>query len=291
MPQFYLRRFCDASGRLWAWERDGDRMFVTTPGSVAAENAFYYLDAVAELGHDPLTMEKQFADLEGQVACITSQWLDWIRVAKPGDPIPIPEPNRDLVALFLSLQFLRTADARDILARLASASTEGSLGKAEQRSLHIEALWDDELVSGFTSRIRSAEWIFARNMTEVPFVTSDNPVAFRSADNSMWVKVGVLGPGTYAVYPLAPDVVMYCHPREGPWSKVAAFSGVSPVSLTADMVDSENMGQVFMAYRLVMSPTNDFAAAREFARTIGTDTYAEQWRNRNPPKPGSAADD
>ena len=35
VPQFYLRRFLDASGRLWAWDRDKDRVFQTTPKSMA----------------------------------------------------------------------------------------------------------------------------------------------------------------------------------------------------------------------------------------------------------------
>jgi hypothetical protein len=89
VPQFYLRRFCDASNRLWAWDRDRDRVFLTSPGSVAAERSFYYLDLLAEYGHDPLTMERQFASLEHEVACITSQWIEWIRDGSLGMRIPL----------------------------------------------------------------------------------------------------------------------------------------------------------------------------------------------------------
>jgi hypothetical protein len=133
VPQFYLRRFCDASNRLWIWDRDRDRVFTTNPRSVAAERSFYYLDFLADEGHDPLTMERQFASLEHEVACITDQWIEWIRAGHLGMQIPIPDQNRALVSLFIALQFLRTADSRDILARFASTVGYGATDERERR--------------------------------------------------------------------------------------------------------------------------------------------------------------
>ena len=197
---------------------------------------------------------------------------------------PIPDVNRDLVSLFLSLQFLRTADTRDVLSRLGSSLGESILDRPQRRLLHVEALWDDKLVADFSDRIRSSIWMFGRNGTDTPFVTSDNPVAFRTADNAQWLKVGMLGGGTYVVYPLAPDSIMYCYPREDPWLKLTTFDTcVSPVTFTPAMVHSENSGQVFMASRFVISQTDDFSDAREFARTIGTDVYAKHWRAEDQP--------
>jgi len=42
VPQFYLRRFTDASGQLSLWDRDRDRVFRTRPNGVAAEINFYW---------------------------------------------------------------------------------------------------------------------------------------------------------------------------------------------------------------------------------------------------------
>jgi hypothetical protein len=153
VPQFYLRRFCDTSNHLWAWDRDRDRVFVTSPGSVAAEQSFYYANTLAEHGHDPLTMERQFASLEYEVACV---WIEWIRNGSLGMHIPIPNPDRTLVSLFIALQFLRTADARDILRRFAASVGYKATSKHEQRALHIDALWNDGLIDGFRSRVESA---------------------------------------------------------------------------------------------------------------------------------------
>ena len=281
VPQFHLRRFRDDSGRLWVWDRDRDRVFESGPAALAAESSFYFLDAFAKEGHDPLEMERQFSTLEYDVARITDQWIEWTREGELGMEIPIPEPNREIVALFIGLQFLRTADTRDILGGLASQSSGEKPSAAELRRLHTELLWDEEMVNGFKEYIRSAIWVIGRNDTERPLLTSDNPVAFRTSDNSMWLKAGVLGSDTYVVYPIAPDVIVYCYPRVEPWEKLAALDAhVSPVTFTPEMVQSENGAQVFMASRFVISPRSDFSEEREFAKTIGTDAYAEYWEQQ-----------
>lgn len=148
------------------------------------------------------------------------------------------------------------------------------LSSEDRTNLHAEFLWNLGTVERIANHINEAIWIFVRNTTSTPFMTSDNPVAFRTKDNAMWLKVGFLAEGTYAVYPLAPDIVMFCHERRF-WKKIEAWDcRLSPVSLSDEMVESENSGQVFMAKRFVISSANDFEFAREFAKTVGTDTYA-----------------
>ena len=282
VPQFYLRRFVDASGQLWLWDRDRDRVFLTSPSGVAAENNFYWHEELAALGHDPLGMEKQFSQLEGEVAAITAQWLDWLREMKPAEKIEVPEVNRELVALYTALQFLRTADARDILSAFAEQKVYGKpVSQAEKRLLHLDMLWKESTFKALAECIKNATWLFGRNATAIPFITSDNPVAFRTGDNAMWLKVGMYSDGVYSVFPLAPDIVMYCHPKEPPWDKLGRFDCcLSPVTFTEEMVESENTGQVFMASRFVISMQDNFDREREFAKTIGTDLYEPYWRPR-----------
>jgi hypothetical protein len=86
------------------------------------------------------------------------------------------------------------------------------------------------------------------------------------------------------VYLLAPDIVLYCYPAQDPWLEVASLDAtVSPGIFTRDLAASENSGQVFMASRFVFSRDNDFADARVFAATIGTDVYARTggWTRRS----------
>ena len=276
VPRFHLRRFADPSGRLWAWDRQRDRVFRTSPGAIAAENQFYRLTQYEEWGHDGATMENQLADLEGEAALITGQWLDWLREMAPLQTVPIPTQNREIVAAHLALQYMRTADTRDILAGLAELAGEGPLTPDECRRFHTEMIWNEEVVTPLVERFEDAIWMFGLNESATPFVTSDNPIAFRSADNRKWLRSGITSLGTYAVYPLAPDIIMYCHPRDAPWAGKLDRWGdcLSPVEFDDEMVQGENSGQVFMATRFVISSRNDFAREREFAATIGTDIHA-----------------
>jgi hypothetical protein len=214
---------------------------------------------------------------------------------------------------FISLQFFRTADTKDIicaidscassggfsdedrrhlqamclwdseLARPAGRRTEDSTQKARSRAklsdrdktrIHTRYLWDLEFIRTVARRIEESIWIFGRNLSECPFFTSDNPVAFKTGDNRKWLKAGFLTEGTYVVFPLSPQIVMYCKERKF-WHSLARFdNSLSPVDFTVSMVEHENAGQVFMAGKFVISTVHDFKFAREFAQTIGTDQYA-----------------
>jgi hypothetical protein len=84
VPTFHLKRFAADDGRLCVWDKTNDRTFATRPKAIAVERDFYRLHEFEGQGHDPLTMEKQLAALEGQVSLITEQWLAWIDRASPG---------------------------------------------------------------------------------------------------------------------------------------------------------------------------------------------------------------
>jgi len=313
VPQFYFRRFANTEGRLWVWDKTTDKSFQTGTKSVAAQSDFYKLDEFAALGYDPLTMEKQFAGIETEFSLITNQWLNWLMELTPREKIQIPTVNRQIVSTYIALQFLRTADAKDIICAfedcalrnalsgedrkylqamylmdvglaepvakkdqdsLAKPPARDSLSDNEKTRIHTEYLWDQDFIGAVAKRIEDSIWIFGRNLSEYPFFTSDNPVAFKTGDNRKWIKAGFLTEGTYVVFPLSPQIVMYCKERSF-WHKVAVFdNALSPVDFSVGLVEHENAGQVFMASRFVVSSVNDFAFAREFSKTIGTDQYA-----------------
>jgi hypothetical protein len=277
VPQFYLRRFTDDNGKLWVWDRVLGRSFIAKPGTIAAESQFYFHDGLHSAGHDPLTMERQFSALEHHAAVVTDHWLAQVRASAPGDPLEIPDDDRDTMGIFLALQALRTADTRDLLTQFAMRADPSEATHGYARELHLDLLWDEVLVDNLALRIASSTWVLAQNPSAIPLVTSDNPVTFRTNDNRMWVRGALFSEGTYMAYPLAPDVIMFAYPDGGEWQGggVSKFNNtVSPVVLTSEMALSENTAHVFMASRHVVSTVQDFAWAREFAATIGTDTFA-----------------
>lgn len=276
VPRFYLDRFADPEGRLWAWDKTRDVSFPTRSSRVAAETHFYRLDDLADAGHDPLTLEKQLADNEGEVSKITGQWLDWLGDIRPGEKIQLPQINREIVSLFLCLQYLRTLDAREIL---AAANPEPRLSLVEQRHLHARLLWDEPTFRSITDHFYESAWIFGRNESCTPFITSDNPITFRSPDHRQWLRLAVQAAGVYAAYPLSPAFILFCHDRKH-WKALERFDcSMSPVVFTDEMVESENTGQVFMATRFLFSNTNRFEQARDFADAIKTNRYAPKNTN------------
>ena len=183
--------------------------------------------------------------------------------------------NRGIVAQFLAIQFLRTLDTREILSALVAHERGVPLTPKEERELHTEFMWNLDQIELLARQFRRSVWVFARNDTATPFITSDNPMAFRTGDNRQWLRAGILSRGTYLVYPMSPQVVLFCHPRHGKFRALGKFAdAVSPVVFTEEMVESENTGQVFMASRFLISCRAQFDTERAFASTIGTDIYA-----------------
>jgi len=150
------------------------------------------------------------------------------------------------------------------------------LSNRDETGIHTRWLWNLEMIHSIAERIEKSIWIFGRNLTGFPFITSDNPVAFHEGNTHRWVKIGFLARGAYPVFPLSPEIVMYCYDRNDPKYRALRKFGdaLSPVEFNVPLVRHDNAGQVFNAGRFVISPINDFKFAREFAQTIGTDRYA-----------------
>jgi len=220
-------------------------------------------------------MEKQLSQMEQEAQLITDQWLDWLREANPLDSVPMPGINREIISRFIAVQHLRTQDTRSVLALYAAEHFGEAQTPEEIGRIHRDLLWDTRFIERFSEHLCGCVWIFARTTSSTSFQSSDHPVCFKSGDNTMWLKVGFLDSDAYAVYPMSPDIILYCHPRVGPFERLAHLDAcLSPVGMDANLVEADNLGQVFFSSRLVISRSNDFDAAREFLPTIGTDTYA-----------------
>jgi len=277
VPIFYLMRFVDDTKRFWVFDKKTKRTFQTNPYSVASETHFYRVPELIGTKQDPIFLERQFSDVEAVVAQITEQWLVFLENIKPMDKLNISDETRKQISFYISLQFLRTAEQRDILSLFAEEYGDYKAGVSpeEKINLHATLLCKGGQVDDIASRVYDSIWIFARNTTATPFFTSDNPVCFKTSDNKMWLKAkGILSIGTYAVFPLSPSIVLYCKERSY-WRKLEGFDcSLSPVEFTSEMVEHENSGQIFMASRFVISPINDFDFARDFLDSIGTDKYS-----------------
>ena len=274
VPRFYLERFTNNDGCLWVFDKKLDRRFCSSPKSLAAETKFYYISELAGTKYTPLFVEKQFSALESSIAQITGDWLNRLNQCKNGDQLEIPAFERSQMALFIALQYLRTAESRNLLKLFAEHN--GAVSENELKNIHARLICDSKSVRDISKRIKQSVWIFGKNNTRRPFFTSDNPVTFMKSgneDRKMWLKLpGILSPGTCVALPLSPTIILYCE-RKSLTKKLKQFNNcLSPVEFTDGMVDHENSGQVFMSSRFIFAPTNDFGDAETFWKKIQNET-------------------
>lgn len=277
VPRFYLRYFCDSSDRLWVWDKMSRKVYQTSPNGVAAQTHFYRVPEFIGSEVDPLFLEKGLSALEGDAAAILDQCVEQLASSAAFERIEMSDDDRWTLSSFLAVQFLRTAEQRDILSLFVeqSGSYKDVISDDEKINLHAQMLCSGGLVESIGDRIFESIWIYARNQTGTPLWTSDNPVAFKTGDNRRWLKgPGILSSGSYVVFPLTPEYVLYCkEPKH--WSAIQKLdSTLSPVALTDEMVQHENSGQIFMATRHVIASVEEFSWADEFVTSIGTDLYA-----------------
>lgn len=277
VPRFYLKNFADEKEQFWVWNKDNKTSFKGSPYGVAAENYFYRVPEFIGSETDPLFLEYDLANLEKKAAGILNRWIDNLEKLEPMQKLYMNDEERYIISYFITIQFFRTADQRDILAIFAETKGgyESELSPEERANLHAYFLATSDLIMEMTSRVKNSIWLFAKNDTETPFWTSDNPVCFKTGDNRMWLKgPGIMSEGTYVVFPLTPRYILYCKEPIF-WAKISiANNALSPVEFSTEMVEHENAGQVFSCKRFVISTKNEFSFAEEFVVTIGTDIYA-----------------
>lgn len=277
VPRFYLKFFCDQSARFWVWDKNSGKVFRTVPNKVAAGTHFYRVPQFIGTEVDPLFLEKDLASLEAKASAILQTCAALLNTMKPLQYLQMDDEERWVLSSFIAVQFLRTAEQRDILALFAlrNGFYKDGLSQEEKVNLHAQMLCSGGLVEEIAQRVFDSIWIYARNQTSTPFWTSDNPVAFKTGDNRMWLKGrGIFSSGSYVVFPITPSYILYCKEPQY-WSALHKLDTcLSPVDLTDEMVQHENAGQVFMATRHVLSISNEFSWADEFVKSIGTDMYA-----------------
>lgn len=268
VPQFYLERFADDGGRFWVFDKRNEQTFQTKPKAIAAETNFYKSSLLENTSH-ALFIENALSSIEAAAAAITEKWLVRLPRMRPKERLRISEAHRIDFSLFIAVQWLRTVGTRDILTHLLNEN--GQYGKGEMATVHQSFLiLEDLMLKKFAEKIHNAIWMFGRNATGVPFVTSDNPVTVHSP-NHMWLRWGVPEtPGVCITLPLSDSMIFFAYERSY-WSKFMseADSTVSPIAFTYELVNHENNGQVCNAARFVISPKNDF----DFARGLLAEGY------------------
>lgn len=262
VPQFYLRRFLGKSKKIWVYDKETDRIFATSPRNLAAEHGLYTLQNFVD---DPLYLEKSFSGLEEEASTITDSW---IRQLATDDKVMIGSDDREAMSLYLALQLLRTTEARTLMLQGLFDSSEVHPTADELQMLHLRLLWNDGLVEETKKTLSNFLWMFAKSISNKPFWTSDDPVRVRSLTEKnclTWAQINQ--ESAYLAWPITPKWILFCYDRScfRNLDRIERFENhVSPVPMTAALIDAENIPQVGHAHRFVFSDSPDFFRAKEF---------------------------
>jgi hypothetical protein len=230
VPQFYLRYWCDLSGKLWAYPLSGQAPWRANPKSVAAETYLYKPGPFQE-GDDPAdeNTESWFSSWEGLFA---ARWPSVFDHA--GDAL-----TRRNLARFIGTMFARHPDQRDAVLAMNQQSLLDAADVPDGDAVEYVNPWTEQRLAVDASSIRKqartdpvsvrTDFIrLLRTMSEVvadslynrrwgilvsatkSFVTSDRPVGLERG-STMKPTFGFATPGTVAWFPVSPDRMLLVH--------------------------------------------------------------------------------
>jgi hypothetical protein len=274
VPQCYLRNFADSSGRLFAYDKKSDHIFVTKVRDAAQEAFFYDFPPEAFPGNeiDVQVVEKFLSRLE---ADYSPRLADLIASAENGS---FSHEQVSEFAPYVVLQWMRTRTYRDAAYELMSKVHQDlvdtlvganfpeekgkvriTMEKENMAVLHAQKLLDGPSIAKMACVLESHFWVIGINHTSRPFYTSDHPVVRRAniAGDGM---VGADKPGVEFAFPLSSSHILIILERShfASWRKYDTHS----VVLTAEQVADYNRLQVMRSAQRLYCRTKDFELAK-----------------------------
>ena len=225
VPKAYLKFFCDEAGKIRMYLKDDpDKVIHQAPDNVGFHK-YYYSQPLPEGGMDHNTLEDVFSDIEAKWPPIVERLLQCENVN---------DSLMDIFA-FIALQRVRVPAARDaaekMLAELVKVTARrlDAMGKFPPKPKGFEDILDrvevtidpHQSIHAMGHMLQGIEQVFDQiglsaihNLTDIPFLTSDNPVIwFDPSIPESNMQPYVLQPGGPMVllFPVAPNLMIFGH--------------------------------------------------------------------------------
>src|ERR1700677_555320 len=215
VPQFYLRGFTNARGKLFCYDKATGRSFSTTTEDAAQERDFYEVSPAVFPSIPFNFMEKLLSDMESKWKPVHDELIRCADAGRISNELTIG------YAPFLAIQWLRTKTNRDATSQIAQRSMQSiadelveynfpgekkpkvTLGDDGIVALHVEELLDRPKIDRMAKDLERHIWVVGINRTEHLFYTSDHPVVRRANQMKAGRQlVGIRDPGIEFVFPL-----------------------------------------------------------------------------------------
>ena len=267
VPQFILRNHC--KGRkdlLWTFDKQNARTFQSNIRNLAAASYFY--DADSPNGR--ISLEPALAKIESQTKPLISDLLKHRRLDVWS------QVDREVIALFLASQHLRTQAMREMQIRLESALRDrlageqmtdefrnwlGQPSEEANKQIMLDLLSDaHQFVPHFLDKV----WCILGTRQDTPFYIGDHPVALHNSRRDP--HRGTLGLGVEGIqiyFPVSPTLTLgLLSPELG--AQIGANRNLNePELCSRKNVIFQNSLQIAEAARFVFCIANAFALVRQ----------------------------
>lgn len=274
MPQFYLRGFTNASGRMFCYDKVADKSHPTSTTAAAQEPYFYEIPpgSFRDVNVPVNTVEKALSVVE-------KTW-DPLHAAliKSADAGRISATLTVEYAPFLAMQWMRTRTYRDTMREVTQKSMQSiaddlveinfpgekkpKVTVGEMAAMHSQKIFDQKDVERMSDDLERHFWVVGVNNTKHLFYTSDHPVVRRGNQTQQGRHlVGVRDPGIEFAFPLDSRHILLILERThfADWRRYDNRG----IVLSADQVRDYNAIQVMRSSQRVFCADDDFDLARE----------------------------
>lgn len=165
IPEFYLRRFADGSGKVSMHRRSKAKPFLV-PARTAAHELDFYTGTAGD-GEPTLVVEELLGKIESNAAPALDHFV------KNG--FPLSRFDREAISLFIGMQLVRTPEFRRGSEAIADAAIKGQI-LSEIRHLNRDAIRDFLVEHGLDSSDDTVDAIydFSRDPSQVRVAPSKN---------------------------------------------------------------------------------------------------------------------
>ncbi len=298
VPQLYLRRFADADGNLWVYDkRERRRLDEPLNVKVAAQSSNFYdfptkvhEELVSRIGRDesPLAnhealvakaedqklIEHHLRDLEGHFAAALRALIDVI-----DNKGHLDLARRQMVAYFLLVQRMRTPAFRARLMQdLRAATTRDTVivageprtfslptvDETLERVVHAHAFTSPNVLQPEIEQLIGDVWHIGLNRTSHQLYTSDDPVIVPDVLGDRATSFSMKG--IRLLFPLTPEHLLVIFKQEA--RPESTPMSLSLFMLTDELVAAANRLQVINCTRQVYCRDDQFELAEVVAKEL-----------------------
>ena len=181
-------------------------------GNIPVINHFYDIN---ELGEQKQIIEKMFSQIEGELATLLDGLLNAIIMDPNQRNDSSLQVDKGQLSAQFAMQITRTQAFRDYYKDIYQQIEDGfpyadipQYSKTDFQRIHTSEILDFGMSNFYANLFSDWHWAFIINHTELPFITSDNPVIRIDHSKKTNEPISAVSPEVTYFVPLSPTVAV-----------------------------------------------------------------------------------